>query len=227
MIENSEPKMKYFSIISSIFVAVLIISNTVASKLFALGPFIWTGAIVVFPISYIFGDILTEVYGYKRSRRVIWTGFGCLIFMALVYWIVGLFPPASVWNNQEAYLAILGITPRIVLASIVGYFAGEFSNSYVLSKLKIVTSGKHLWSRTIGSTIVGEGVDTVLFASIAFGGLIPLSILGIAIISGYMFKVIYEIIATPVTYALVRFLKRKEGIDVYDYGTNYNPFRLN
>jgi len=218
--------MKYFNIISSIFVSVLLISNTVATKLFSLGPFIFTGAIFVFPISYIFGDILVEVYGYGRSRIIIWTGFIALVGMSIIYWLVGLLPPAPGWENQEAYLAILGVVPRIVIASIIGYWAGEFSNSYVLAKLKVLTKGKWLWSRTISSTIVGQGVDTVLFTFIGFFGLIPNSILITAIISGYVFKVIYEIIATPITYKIVKFLKKKEEIDHYDYETNFNPFKI-
>ena len=217
--------LKYFSIISSMFVAVLLISNTIASKLFFIGPFIFTGAIIIFPLSYIFGDVLTEVYGYTRSRKIIWTGFICLIFMSLVYWLVGLLPPAPGWNNQDAYNSILGIVPRIVFASIVAYFVGEFSNSFVLAKLKILTSGKHLWIRTIGSTIVGEGIDTTLFVTIAFLGVIPSNLLLLAIISGYGFKVIYEVIATPITYVFVRKLKEAEGIDTFDYNTNFNPFR--
>lgn len=218
--------MKYYSIVSSIFVAVLIISNTVATKLFSLGPFIFTGAIFVFPISYIFGDILVEVYGYGSSRRIIWTGFFALIAMAVIYWLVGLLPPAPGWENQEAYTAILGVVPRIVIASIIGFWAGEFSNAFVLAKMKILTSGKHLWTRTIGSTIIGQGIDTVLFTSIGFFGLIPNSILLIAILSGYAFKVAYEAIVTPVTYAIVRFLKKKEKIDAFDNNTNFNPFKI-
>ncbi len=217
---------KYFAIISSIFVAVLLISNTVVTKLFSLGPFIFTGAIFVFPISYIFGDILTEVYGYSRSRIIIWTGFFCLLLMAILYYIVGLLPSAPGWNNQEAYQAILGIVPRIVFASFIGYWAGEFSNSFILAKMKILTKGKYLWTRTISSTIVGEGVDTALFISIAFFGILPNNILLIAGLSGYAFKVIFEIIATPITYLIVAFLKRKEGIDYYDSNTNFNPFQL-
>src|SRR3989344_1899730 len=154
---------KYFTIISSIFVSILIISNTVATKLFSLGPFIFTGAIFVFPISYIFGDILVEVYGYSNSRRIIWTGFFALILMSIVYWIVGLLPPAPGWENQEAYVSILGVIPRIVAASIIGFWAGEFSNAFILAKLKILTKGKYLWTRTIGSTAVGQLVDTALF----------------------------------------------------------------
>ncbi len=217
--------LKYYSIVSSIFVSVLLISNTVATKLFSFGPFVFTGAILVFPISYIFGDILTEVYGYKRSRKIIWTGFFCLIGMSIVYWIVGLLPSAPGWENQKAYSLILGIVPRIVIASIIAFWAGEFSNSFVLAKLKILTSGKKLWARTIGSTIVGQGVDSTLFVIIGFYGIFPNSILILAIISAYLFKVVYEIIATPLTYKIVNFLKKKEGIDQFDYQTNFNPFR--
>lgn len=219
-------KMKYFSIISSIFVAVLLISNTVASKLFSFGPFIFTGAIFIFPISYIFGDILVEVYGYSRSRRIIWTGFFALVMMAIVYWFVGLLPPAPGWENQDAYLKILGVVPRIVLASIIGFWGGEFSNAFIMAKMKILTSGKYLWTRTIGSTIFGQGVDTSLFVFIGFFGLIPNSILIITIFSGYLFKVTYEAIATPLTYKIVGFLKEKEKINRFDYKTNFNPFRI-
>jgi len=218
--------MKYFSIISSIFVAVLLISNTVATKLFSLGPFIFTGAIFVFPISYIFGDILVEVYGYNRSRKIIWTGFFVLICMSIIYWVVGLLPPAPGWENQKAYVVILGVVPRIVIASIIGFWAGEFSNAFVLAKMKILTRGKHLWSRTIGSTIFGQGVDTALFTVIGFFGLIPNNVLVIAIFSGYGFKVIYEAIATPATYKIVRFLKKNENINHFDYKTNFNPFKF-
>ncbi len=225
MVSEKEPHLKYFTIISSVFVSVLLVSNTVATKLFSLGPFIFTGGILVFPISYIFGDILTEVYGYARSRKIIWTGFFCLLFMSLVYWLVGLLTPAAVWTHQKAYESILGLVPRIVLASFVGYWAGEFSNSYVLAKMKMLTKGRYLWMRTIGSTIVGEGIDTLLFVLVAFWGVIPGATLVIAGASGYLFKVLYEILATPITYKIVGFLKRVEGCDHFDYETNFNPFR--
>ncbi|MBI4155598.1 queuosine precursor transporter [Candidatus Woesearchaeota archaeon] len=215
--------MKYFSIISTLFVAMLMISNTVSSKLFSLGPFIFAGGIIVFPITYIFGDILTEVYGYRRSRKIIWTGFFALLFMSLIYLIVGILPSAPSWNNQQAYMNILGIVPRITIASLIAYWAGEFSNSYALAKLKILTKGKYLWMRTIGSTILGEGVDTILFVLIAFYGVFPGLMLIIAGLSGYVFKVLYEIIATPITYKVVKFLKKAEGCDHFDYGTNFNP----
>ncbi len=226
MVTESEPHMKHFSTISSLFVATLLISNTVASKLISIGPLIVTGGILVFPITYIFGDVLTEVYGYKRSRRIIWTGFFALFLMSIVYWLVGVLPAAASWQNQGAYDVILGIVPRIVVASLIGYWAGEFSNSIVLAKMKVWTKGKRLWMRTIGSTIVGEGVDTVLFVLIGFYGIIPNEILPLAILSGYILKVAYEIIATPLTYKIVAWLKKEEGCDHFDYRTKFNPFKI-
>jgi uncharacterized integral membrane protein (TIGR00697 family) len=191
-----------------------------------LGPFTFDGGTILFPISYIFGDILTEVYGYRRSRRVIWTGFFCAFLMSAVFMVVGKLPPAADWGNQEAYDKILGLTPRIVLASLITYFSGEFSNSYTLARMKIMTKGKWLWSRTIGSTVVGEGVDTVLFVMIAFYGVFPNDLLMAIMISNYIFKVAFETFFTPLTYMIVRFLKNREGIDTYDYGTNFNPFAV-
>ena len=217
---------KYFIYIAILFVAVLMISNTTATKLVQLGPFVVSGAIIIFPISYIFGDILTEVYGYKASRKIIWSGFGAIILMSLSYWIVQLLPPASFWQNQTAYETILGGIPRIVLASMTAYFCGEFSNSFVLSRMKVWMQGKHLWMRTIGSTIVGEGVDSIVFVFIAFYGTIPLNALFTLIGSIYLLKVIYEVIATPFTYIIVNKLKKAEGIDVYDRGISYNPFHI-
>ncbi len=217
---------KYFLYIAILFVAVLMISNTVAVKLIQIGPFIFSGGIFIFPISYILGDILTEVYGYKASRKIIWSGFAALVLMSFCYFLVQLLPSPVFWQNQHAYEVILGAVPRIVLGSIVAYFAGEFSNSYVLSKMKVWMNGKHLWMRTIGSTIVGEGIDTVLFATIAFAGTIPFAGLAMLILSGYVAKVAYEVVLTPVTYLIVNKLKRAEGIDVYDRGITYNPFVL-
>ena len=210
----------------ALFVAVLLISNVASSKILLLGPFTFDGGTILFPISYIFGDILTEVYGYRRSRKVIWTGFFAAGLMAAVFWVVGILPPAPDWSNQSAYEAILGTTPRIVIASLLAYFAGEFSNSYTLAKLKLFTSGRWLWTRTIGSTVVGEGVDTMLFIAIAFLGVLPPELLIAVIVSNYIFKVGFEILATPLTYTAVGFLKRVEGVDVFDYGTNFNPFIL-
>jgi uncharacterized integral membrane protein (TIGR00697 family) len=229
---ETEPKLdishesKYFLYIAILFVATLMISNTTGSKLIQLGPFVVAGAIFVFPISYIFGDILTEVYGYRASRKIIWSGFAALIFMSFWYWFIQILPAASFWPNQEAFETILGAVPRITFASITAYFLGEFSNSFVLSRMKVWMKGKHLWMRTIGSTIVGEGVDSIVFATLAFAGTIPFGALLTLIGSGYLFKVVYEIIATPLTYAIVNKLKRVEGIDVYDRGIDYNPFKL-
>lgn len=202
------------------------ISNTIAGKIIQIGPFFFASAIFIFPISYIFGDVLTEVYGYKASRKIIWSGFGALILMALCYWIAQILPAAPFWNNQDAFEVILGTVPRIVLGSIVAYFIGEFANSYVLSRMKIWSEGKRLWMRTIASTIVGEGLDSLVFGLIAFAGVIPLGSLFLVILSGYVAKVLYEIIATPLTYFVVNKLKRAEGVDVYDIGISYNPFAL-
>ncbi|MDO8740440.1 MAG: queuosine precursor transporter [Candidatus Woesearchaeota archaeon] len=222
--KQRETNFKYFDIILGLFVAVLLISNIASSKILNLGPFTFDGGTILFPLAYIFGDVLTEVYGYKRSRKVIWTGFFSIILASVIFWIVGILPPANGWENQKAYDAILGIVPRIVLGSLVAYFAGEFSNSYVLAKMKIWTKGRWLWTRTIGSTIVGEGVDTLLFVLIAFLGILPLSLLIAVIISNYVFKVGVEVLFTPVTYKIVKFLKIKENEDYYDRKTNFNPF---
>ncbi len=217
---------RYFDLVMAIFVAVLLISNVASSKILDLGPFTFDGGTILFPISYIFGDILTEVYGYSRSRRVIWIGFGCAILMAVVFAIVGALPPAEGWRGQEAYMTILGQTPRIVFGSLIAYFAGEFSNSYILAKMKVFTQGRWLWTRTIGSTIVGEGVDTLLFVLIAFYGLYAPSLLLSIIISNYLFKTGFEALVTPLTYLVVNTLKRVENEDYYDVDTDFNPFRL-
>jgi uncharacterized integral membrane protein (TIGR00697 family) len=216
----------YFDLIMALFVAVLLISNVASSKILKLGPFTFDGGTILFPISYIFGDILTEVYGYRRSRRVIWAGFACAGLMAGVFALVGALPPAEGWDNQAAYEAILGTTPRIVLGSLIAYFAGEFSNSYTLAKMKILTQGRWLWSRTIGSTLVGEGVDTVLFVTIAFAGTLPWSLFWTIIASNYIFKVGLEAAMTPATYQITNFLKQAENEDVYDTDTDFNPFKL-
>ncbi len=217
---------RYLEIITGIFVAVVIISNITSTKILLLGPFTFDGGTLLFPISYIFGDLLTEVYGYKASRRVIWTGFISCLVMSGVIWLVGILPPAAEWAHQEAYKNILMYTPRIAIASLIAFSAGEFSNSYILAKMKIMTKGRFLWTRTIGSTLVGQGVDTALFCVIAFAGMFPTSLLMSIIISNYIFKVGIEVLATPLTYRAVAFLKRKEEIDVYDRETNFNPFSL-
>lgn len=223
---TTQRNYRYLDIITGIFVAVLIISNVASTKLLVLGPFTFDGGTIIFPVSYIFGDVLTEVYGYARSRRVIWTGFFCVALAAAVFALVGALPPAEFWGLQDAYNAILGQTPRIVLGSLVAYFAGEFSNSFVLAKMKVQTQGKWLWARTIGSTLVGELVDTMLFALIAFGGTMGNMDMVNLISSNYVFKVGIEAAFTPITYAVVAFLKRAESEDYYDRGTNFNPFVL-
>jgi len=210
-----------------IFVSILLISNVASTKIVDFGMFDFDGGTLLFPLSYIFGDILTEVYGYGRTRRIIWMGFLMNIVMVLVFSAVGALPASESWNNQDAYNSVLGMTPRIVLASMVAYTFGAFSNSYVLAKLKLKTKGKFLWLRTIGSTIVGEGLDTVIFCLISFYGVLPNELLGLVILSNYIFKVGVEVIFTPVTYLIVNALKRLEGVDVYDRKTLFNPFRIN
>jgi len=224
-IPNPVPhSLRYFDLIAGLFVAVLLISNISASKLVGMFGFPFDGGTLLFPLSYIFGDILTEVYGYSRSRRIIWLGFFCNALAALTFGVVAKLPPASVWPNQDAFVAILGVVPRIVLASFIAYLAGEFSNSFVLAKMKILTEGRWLWTRTIGSTLVGEGVDTLIFCTIAFAGTIPTNALWLMILFNYVFKCGTEIVFTPITYLVVGFLKRHEQMDVYDVGTRFNPF---
>lgn len=224
--KDTNNNFKYLDVITAFFVVVLIISNIASTKIARVGMFNFDAGTILFPISYIFGDILTEVYGYKKSRRVIWLGFLCLILAALVFFIVQYLPSAADWQNQTAYEAILGFVPKIVLASIVAYFAGEFTNSFILAKMKIWTEGKHLWARTISSTVVGQMVDSIVFSLIAFYGVLPISLILNIMGTIYVFKVLYEVIATPLTYKIVSFLKRKEGVDVYDQNTNFNPFKF-
>jgi uncharacterized integral membrane protein (TIGR00697 family) len=200
--------------------------------LIALGPFFLTAGILLFPVSYIFGDILTEVYGYTRARRVIWTGFGCNLLAVLVIWLSIQLPPAPFWKlgalpspqaAQEAYQAIFGFTPRLLAASFVAYLVGEFLNSFILAKMKIATQGRHLWLRTIGSTLIGQMADTGIFISLAFWGVIPLVALGKMILTQWLMKSVYEALATPGTYLAVHYLKRVEQEDFYDRKTKFNP----
>jgi hypothetical protein len=221
-----EKSYKYLGSISVFFVSVLLISNVASTKIVDLKWFVFDGGTLLFPLSYIFGDILTEVYGYKKTRAVIWLGFFMALLMSLVFIVVGKLPAADGWNNQNAYDLILGLTPRIVFASLVAYTCGEFSNSYILAKMKIWTKGKMLWARTIGSTLVGEFFDSIIFIVIAFSGILPNSLLVTLIISNYIFKILIEILFTPFTYKIVNFLKKKENEDYYDIDTNFNPFSL-
>ena len=208
----------------ALFVAVLLISNIASTKIVTLWKFTFDGGTLLFPLSYIFGDILTEVYGYKRARKVIWVGFSSALLMSLVLIIINHLPAAPDWPFQKDFENILGLAPRIALASLIAYFVGEFSNSYIMAKLKIFTKGKLLWLRTISSTLAGEGIDTVLFILIAFYGVLPAGLLLAVFISNYIFKSGVEIILTPATYKAVSFLKKKEQEDYFDYDTNFNPF---
>jgi len=219
-----ERMYRYYDLIMATFVAVLLISNVASSKILVLGPFTFDGGTILFPVSYIFGDILTEVYGYARGRRVIHVGFAASFFMALVFALVGALPAAEGWDHQAAFEAILGITPRIVTASLIAYFFGSFSNSWVMARMKIMTKGRWLWTRTIASTLVGQGVDTALFVVIAFAGLLPGDLLRAVIVSNYLFKCGLEAVMTPVTYRVVNSLKRIENEDYYDYHTDFSPF---
>lgn len=223
---NVIQKSKYLIYVAMLFVTILLISNTVAVKIVQISFLIFSGANFIFPLSYIFGDVLTEVYGYKETRKIIWFGFAAQILMALFYYLVQILPTASFWQYQDAYKAILGSVPRVVLASISAYWVGNFMNSYVLSKMKIFTNGKHLWTRIIGSTVVGELFDSTIFVVIAFIGTIPGSAVISMILSFYLIKVIIEVVLTPVTYYTINKLKKAEGIDTYDHGVNYNPFNL-
>ncbi len=223
-IEVRYRKFKYLEVIAGLFVAVLMISNITSTKLVNIGIFTFDGGTLLFPLSYIFGDILTEVYGYGASRRVIWTGFIACILMSLAFFVIGVLPADPAWEYQESYKHILLYTPRIVIASIIAFFCGEFSNSFVLAKMKIWTGGRFLWTRTIGSTLVGEFVDTLLFVLIAFYLTYPSGVLVKIILFNYIFKCSVEAGFTPITYAIVGFLKKHEQVDYYDYRTNFNPF---
>lgn len=211
-------------IIIAIFITCLITANTIAVKVISFGSFILPAAIFVFPLSYIFGDILTEVYGYRVARRVIWLGFGCNLLFVFFVWIGQILPAASFWEGQEAYTNILGYTPRLLAASFGGYLVGEFVNSFILARMKILTKGRWLWSRTIGSTVAGEGLDTAIFITLAYIGTPTFA--PILIFNHWVSKVGIEVVFTPVTYSVVNWLKRKEGIDTYDYKTRYNPFSI-
>ena len=219
-------KSNNLEIITGLFVAVLIISNIVSTKILIFGPFTFDGGTLIFPLTYIFGDILTEVYGYPNSRRIIWIGFLSCLLMSVTFFIVGILPSSPDWKNQDSYNLILGVTPRIVLASLIAYLFGEFSNSFVLSKMKLISNGKHLYMRTISSTIIGQIFDTGLFVFIAFLGMFPIFTLFAIAISNYIFKVLIEALMTPVTYKVVGYLKKSDEIDAFDSGISYNPFSI-
>ncbi len=222
-----QKNFRYYDLLMAAFVCILLCSNLIgASKIATAWGFTFGAGVLFFPISYVFGDVLTEVYGYARARKVVWAGFGALIFASFMSWFVLKLPPAEGWVHQEAFQTVFGSTPRLVLGSLIAFFCGEFCNSFVLAKMKILTKGKALWSRTIGSTIVGEGVDSLLFYPIAFYGIWPNDLLIQVMISNYCIKVAWEVIITPFTYLIVNALKRAEGEDHYDTNTNFTPFSL-
>lgn len=218
---------KYYDLVMVTFVTVLLCSNVIgATKVTEVWGIPFSAGNLFFPISYIFGDILTEVYGYARARKVVWAGFSALAFASCMSWIIVVMPPAGSFANQAAVETIFGSTPRIALASLVGFFCGEFCNSFTLAKMKIWTKGRYLWSRTIGSTVVGELADTLIFYPLAFLGMWNSSLLVEVMITNYVLKVTWEIVNTPITYAVVNFLKRAEQEDFFDTSTNFTPFSL-
>jgi len=219
-------RFRYLDVITAAFAVALILSNITSTKILSLGWFSFDGGTILFPLVYIFGDILTEVYGYARARRVIWIGFAMNLLMVVTFWAVQKLPPALDWGLQESFDNILGVIPRIVLGSLCAYLVGEFLNSYVLAKLKVKTKGKFLWLRTIGSTVVGQFADTTVFLLIAFAGVLPWDLVWIIWVSNYIFKILVEIILLPVTYRVVGWLKKKEDEDHYDSDTDFNPLAV-
>jgi uncharacterized integral membrane protein (TIGR00697 family) len=215
-----------FVTLAGLFVTCLLTANVIATKLVMIGGLVLPAGVVIFPLSYVVGDVLTEVYGYGAARRVIWLGFACNLIMVVAIWLAGELPPAPFWKGQAAYAEVFAQTPRLLLASFLAYLAGEFANSYVLAKMKIATDGRWLWTRTVGSTIVGQGLDSLVFVLLAFAGLVPLSALGGIIVAQWLVKVAYEAAATPLTYVVVRWLKAREQVDAYDRETDFNPLRL-
>jgi uncharacterized integral membrane protein (TIGR00697 family) len=221
---ESDRRYKYLDSFITLFVVVLLVSNVVAAKFFAIGPLRVSAAQVLFPITYIFGDVFTEVYGYAASRRTIWYGFFASFILVTLTYIAVVIPPAPEYTDQRAFETIFKPVGRIVVASLLAYWCGEFANSFTLAKLKLLTRGKYLWTRTIGSTVIGQAVDTTVVMFAAFYGLRSLSTILRLIFAGYVIKVVYETLMTPVTYAVVNYLKRTEGVDYFDVDTNFNPF---
>lgn len=229
---STQRNYRWFPLVTGVFVTTLIISNIIAVKLVHVAGLVLPAAVVLFPIAYIFGDILTEVYGYGNARKVIWIGFFCNLVAVTAIWVGGLLPAASFWTagaftnaaqSQQAYNAILGFAPRLLVASFIAYLVGEFLNSFVMAKLKLRTQGRYLWVRTISSTIIGEGADSAVFISVAFWGILAPGSITTAIVSQWLFKVVYEVLATPLTYLIVNYLKRSENEDYFDRNTDFNP----
>lgn len=223
--------LRYFDLVMAAFVTVILLSNVLGAGKVAvihlpgMGEWPFGAGILFFPVSYVIGDVLTEVYGFARARRCIWTGFAALLFMAVMAWVVVALPPADTWEGQAAYEQVFGQVPRIVIASMIAFWCGEFVNSYVLARMKVWMEGRHLWMRTIGSTIAGQGVDSLIFYPLAFYGVWDSSTLFLVLVTQWALKVGWEAMLTPFTYLAVNFLKRREGVDVYDEDTNFTPFR--
>jgi uncharacterized integral membrane protein (TIGR00697 family) len=218
-----ERQYKYLPILINIFVVILIVSNLVAPKFVAVGWFRFSAAQLLFPVTYIFGDVFTEVYGYSAGRRAIWTGFMASVIMTAFGLFALWLPPAPEFKDQAAFETVFGVVPRNVAGSLIAFWAGEFANSFTVAKMKLWTNGRHLWMRTVGSTVVGQLVDTSIVIFFIFWGQ-PLGVMAQLIVSGYLFKVTYEVLATPLTYMVVNFLKREEDVDHFDRRTNFNPF---
>ena len=216
---------RYFDYVMAAFVAILLLSNLIgASKLASVQGYTFGAGILFFPVSYVLGDVLTEVYGYANARRCVWAGFAALVFMAFMSYVVVAMPPASGWTGQAAYESVFGNTWRIVAASVIAFWAGEFVNSFVLAKMKILTGGRKLWTRTIGSTVFGQAVDSAIFYPIAFLGVWSNAQVLTVLVTNWGLKVLWEILLTPVTYAVVGWLKAREGVEVFDTGTDFSPF---
>lgn len=217
---------KYLDALTTAFVVILLVSNLIAQKVCQIGPFALSGAILLFPITYIFGDVFTEVYGFAASRRAIWLGFFGTALLYLMGSLTIALPPAPGWHNQQAFATVFGFIPRILAASLIAFWAGEFANSYTMARLKLLTEGRMLWTRTIGSTVVGQAVDTTIVVFLTYVGVVPMKTIGNMIATGYLLKVGYEVLATPVTYAVISWLKKAEGADAFDRSESFNPFKF-
>ena len=215
-----------FLVFAGLFVTCLLTANVIATKLVVVGGVVLPAGVVIFPVSYIVGDVLTEVYGYAVARRVIWLGFACNLLMVAAIWVAGELPPAPVWKGQAAYAEVFAQTPRILVASFLAYLVGEFANSFVLAKMKLATHGRWLWARTVGSTIVGQGLDSAVFVTLVFAGVVPFAVLPGIVLGQWVAKVAYEAAATPLTYVVVGWLKARERMDAYDRNTDFNPLHL-
>jgi len=229
--ETAHRQFKYYDFVMAAFVAILLLSNVIgAAKPAAISmggeEWVFGAGILFFPLGYVIGDILTEVYGFARARRVIWAGFAAMIFMAFMSWVVVSLPPAAGWEGQAAYDAVFGQVWRIVIASMAAFWAGEFVNSYIMARMKIWTQGKHLWLRTIGSTVAGQGVDSLIFYPLAFWGVWESKVVLVVMVTNWFLKVLWEALLTPVTYGVIGFLKKREGVDLYDESTDFSPFRI-